>query len=90
VIHLKRFHYGRTRREKINNRIKFPIKNLDLSSYVNESSDPTTKDCVYDLVGIVNHIGNLHGGHYIAECKNPNDKRWYCFNDSNVAEMDIT
>lgn len=37
VIHLKRFHYGRTRREKINHRIKFPIKNLDLSEYVNES-----------------------------------------------------
>ena len=44
---------------------------------------------MYDLIGIVNHMGNLYGGHYYAECKNPYDESWNSFNDSIVKEIDI-
>ncbi len=47
------------------------------------------KNCTYDLIGIVNHMGSLYGGHYYAECKNPFDGTWNEFNDSICKEIDI-
>jgi len=38
VIHLKRFNFGRFRRDKLDNAVKFPLKDLDLSKFVTESS----------------------------------------------------
>lgn len=38
VIHLKRFHYGKFRKEKLSNNVIFPVDNLDLSEFVRESS----------------------------------------------------
>lgn len=38
VIHLKRFNFGRFRRDKLDNSVKFPLKDLDLSPFVKESS----------------------------------------------------
>lgn len=34
---------------------------------------------MYDLYGVVNHIGGLGGGHYTAYAKH--DEDWYLFND---------
>src|SRR5262249_16512698 len=31
----------------------------------------------YDLVGVVNHSGNLHGGHYTADARGAVDKQWH-------------
>eukprot|EP01016_Furgasonia_blochmanni_P046622 TRINITY_DN6746_c0_g1_i8.p3 TRINITY_DN6746_c0_g1~~TRINITY_DN6746_c0_g1_i8.p3 ORF type:complete len:155 (+),score=33.87 TRINITY_DN6746_c0_g1_i8:60-467(+) len=39
VVHLKRFDFGRFRREKINTRVRFPVNNLDLRSFVKGSSE---------------------------------------------------
>jgi hypothetical protein len=41
---------------------------------------------VYDLYGICNHSGNVHGGHYTAFIKNANDE-WYHFNDTLVNKV---
>lgn len=48
---------------------------------------------VYDLIGVSNHHGNLHGGHYVAHVNvnagdkqsNPENSKWMCFNDSRVS-----
>ena len=40
----------------------------------------------YDLYGVVNHFGSLNGGHYTANCRNP-DGQWYNFNDSSVSAI---
>jgi ubiquitin C-terminal hydrolase len=37
VIHLKRFHFGKYKKEKITQSVKFPVKNLNLSEFVTES-----------------------------------------------------
>jgi ubiquitin carboxyl-terminal hydrolase 4/11/15 len=66
---------------KINNLIKFPLDNLNLS---NISSDIKQLTDIYNLYGTVNHFGNLGGGHYVANCKNLIDKKWYHFNDDSV------
>ena len=42
--------------------------------------------CGHNLFGTGNHSGNVHGGHYTANIKNPNGK-WYNFNDTNVSEI---
>ena len=42
---------------------------------------------VYDLYGVTNHYGSLNGGHYTANCRNP-DGQWYNFNDSLCRKID--
>jgi hypothetical protein len=39
----------------------------------------------YDLWGVVNHSGSLHGGHYTADCRNADTGEWHTFNDSRVS-----
>ena len=31
--------------------------------------DRYKKDTEYEIYGVVNHMGSLHGGHYTANCK---------------------
>ncbi|KAK2863040.1 hypothetical protein Q5P01_002573 [Channa striata] len=40
--------------------------------------------CIYDLYALVNHYGNLTGGHYTAEIKSFETGEWYNFNDDVV------
>lgn len=40
VIHLKRFNFGRFKRDKLDTSVKFPLKNLDMSMFVKESCKP--------------------------------------------------
>ena len=42
---------------------------------------------IYDLYGVVNHMGGLHGGHYTANCYNETHDKWFNFNDSSVSEI---
>lgn len=39
---------------------------------------------IYDLYAVDNHFGGLGGGHYTAFAKNPQDGRWYNYDDSSV------
>lgn len=84
VIHLKRFSYrNRYRRDKLDTLVKFPLEGLNLSEYtLSEAETPC-----YDLFAVSNHFGALGGGHYTAFAKNPNDNKWYKFDDSNVSPM---
>lgn len=66
---------------KINNLIKFPLENLDLTKISNDIK-PIKNN--YNLYATVNHTGSLGGGHYIAHCKGLLDGKWYYFNDDTV------
>lgn len=46
-----------------------------------------SKPIYYDLYGVTNHYGSLHGGHYTAYCKNHLTNKWYGFNDSHVSSV---
>ena len=77
MIQLKRFKTDGN--IKIDNFIDFPIKNFILKvHHISET---------YDLMGIINHYGNISFGHYIAICKNYYNKKWYKFDDSSVIEI---
>jgi ubiquitin C-terminal hydrolase len=72
--------------KKINNLIKFPINGLDISNYcIGQHNKNKTKD--YNLFGIINHYGTYDCGHYTSFGKNPNNNKWYKFDDSNVSEI---
>lgn len=38
----------------------------------------------FQLSGIIDHEGSLHGGHYIARCRSAIDDSWHLCNDSKV------
>lgn len=50
-------------------------------------NSPKDKGAVmtYDLVGVINHFGNMQGGHYTANCLNKEDSKWYNFDDSSCS-----
>ncbi|KAF9269250.1 hypothetical protein L218DRAFT_1072870 [Marasmius fiardii PR-910] len=82
VIHLKRFEANGRFSDKIDTFVDFPIKSLDLTSYMplplpvgvdrgqsqGSPDDPRTQlpPYRYDLYGVTNHVGNLSSGHYTA------------------------
>ncbi len=80
IVDLKRFN---NRNQKNNKFIDTPLTNLDLSPYVIGYNKDSYK---YDLYGVSNHMGGVHGGHYTAHVKNANNK-WYLFNDTQVSEI---
>ncbi|KAF0691190.1 Aste57867_17538 [Aphanomyces stellatus] len=107
VIQLKRFHYTATSRKKLRNLVHFPLKGLDLQTYLvhatNQSglqywrflggklasADATAdENAMYDLYAVVNHIGVLGGGHYVANVFSESDKKWKCFNDHLCRDID--
>ena len=88
VICLKRFSLDGKR--KLMHLVNFPLENLDLSKYV-KGYNPN--QYVYDLYGVCNHFGGVHGGHYTAYIKdtshnNINDNmtinHWLHYNDTSV------
>ncbi|XP_071315090.1 uncharacterized protein [Trachinotus anak] len=42
----------------------------------------------YELYAVVDHYGDLRGGHYAATVKSQHDERWYNFNDDQVTLLD--
>tara|TARA_B110000114_G_C15088497_1_gene397334 strand:- start:1749 stop:2702 length:954 start_codon:yes stop_codon:yes gene_type:complete len=52
---------------------------IDLDLYSNDSQNK------YELFGIINHEGNMFGGHYYSFVKKYN--KWYLFNDTQIREI---
>ena len=73
IFHLQRKVNGIYNKVKIS----FPFENLNLSpfQYINDETK------TYDLIGIINFIGDMNKGHYNCFCKNDITKEWYLFND---------
>jgi len=90
IVHLKRFGHDAMDGplEKIEGPIEFPMQ-LDMHDFLCRPDKlPST---VFDLHGVVNHHGNLGGGHYTAHALvTPADDQgtsvaegeWFCFDDS--------
>lgn len=90
IIHLKLFDHkivemGGMWREittKINTRVNFPM-DLDLNPLKSDYNSLDI-DYKYELYAIVKHSGNHRGGHYVSYVKNPLNKQWFLFDDTNV------
>lgn len=60
-------------------------KMMDSISSLDANDDAVESDApIYDLYAVDNHYGGLGGGHYTAFAKNPEDEKWYYFDDSSV------
>ena len=81
ILHLKRF----TNNNKLSILVDYPVKDLDLSDYIKNEDDNTSR--LYDLFAVSNHYGGMGGGHYVAYGQNYFNKRWYKFDDSSVQEI---
>ena len=114
IVHLKRFfmNYDIYQTEKINSKFEFPQK-INLKNYCvetlqqeNESDDIYfKKDEYYEYIlkGVIVHIGQASGGHYISyidinrdgkgnnmEILDKNEKpNWLLFNDFQINKYDI-
>lgn len=87
IIDLKRFIFsynGDCKKNQVY--IDIPINNVNFSKYVEGYNK---EKYIYDLYGICNHHGSVHGGHYTATVKNANGN-WYNYNDTMVKEIKIT
>lgn len=54
-----------------------------------ESETLAPDDCMYQLSGVVVHVGTAHSGHYYSFIKERGRNNWFEFNDSFVSEFDI-
>lgn len=94
IIHLKRFlkndhesSFFRNASRKITENVDFPLKSLDMSEYLINDEEKKEKDWTYDLYGVSNHMGKLHGGHYTASCFSLIHDRWLYFDDTSVSKL---
>jgi ubiquitin C-terminal hydrolase len=97
-LHLKRFDAARNR--KIENFVSFPSHGLNMGSllshwcevtrmqsagYEDEDNLPVADlEISYDLFGVVNHVGSMQSGHYVANVKV--EDKWYHCNDQHVGQ----
>ncbi|GAA5926338.1 putative ubiquitin-specific protease UBP12 [Sporobolomyces koalae] len=103
VFALKRFSSGRYTRDKIDDFVDFPLEGFDMEPFVEgdkverrlaeemgEGNAPAISEpdsLLYDLYAVSNHFGGLGGGHYTAFAKNPDNNKWYDFDDSRVSPL---
>jgi len=86
IFHLCRAYYNvnSDKREKLQNKIVFPLTDLRMDRYSLEGED-TESDLVYDLVAALVHTGrSMNRGHYIAYCYRRDTQRWLKFDDVRV------
>ncbi|KAI9858640.1 MAG: hypothetical protein M1824_004221 [Vezdaea acicularis] len=87
-IQLKRFEASSTASTKININVPFPLT-LDMFQYTThaiqqklETSQKRAKASTYDLFCVIEHRGDINGGHYVAYVKK--DTQWFLFDDAKV------
>ena len=98
TFHLKRFSASSRWREKISTRVDCPLTGLNMREWCDKDSplcrESNDETFIYDLVGVINHIGGMTGGHYIAICKattcspDGEEEVAYNFNGANITDTD--
>ena len=85
IIQLKRFKkksngfFNFLEGDKNETFVSFPIKNLDLSNYV---EGPGKSESLYDLYAVINHKSISGCNHFTAFCKNNN--KWIEYDDHRI------
>ena len=85
IIQLKRFKkksnsfFNFLESDKNETFVSFPMKNLDLSNYID---GPEKDKCIYNLYAIINHINNFGVNHFTAYCRNNN--KWVEYDDHKI------
>jgi len=89
VLHVNRIRWKGINKHKIQTKVDFPLRDLDLAAF----ASPNSKDTKYSLCGVVNHSGrHFGGGHYFSYCLNTESSGWVSFSDGLVTpatEQDV-
>jgi len=86
IIDLKRVQYTEHGPMKISIPVEIPLRDLDLSSFVNGYK---RESYIYELYAVCNHHGNFSkNGHYTATICAANNT-WYMFNDESVKQVEM-
>lgn len=82
-VQLKRWNMNLKKNQRI---IHYNVKDtLSLADYYyDKNKESLSKE--YELFGVINHSGNIYGGHYTCIIKNANHK-WYDYNDAMITEI---
>ncbi|KAH0793185.1 Clan CA, family C19, ubiquitin hydrolase-like cysteine peptidase [Histomonas meleagridis] len=83
IIHFKRFLYTKYSNRKIDISIDFPNE-IELPMAVNDEHDHMRH---FSLMGVINHVGGLEGGHYTANIKDSKSNKWFKCNDDRVSKI---
>jgi ubiquitin carboxyl-terminal hydrolase 20/33 len=97
VLHVKRFRHDSYFSSKISDLIDFPTE-LNMRPFLQSTNKPeppkemnmedpkgTPSSHLYDLIGVVEHLGSLGGGHYVSYVRRPDmGGKFFCFDDSSV------
>lgn len=62
--------------------VDFPLL-LDLKDFVDKDLN-FNRESRYNLYSVINHYGVVNFGYYNSFIKIEKNKKWYCFDDSNV------
>ncbi|XP_075146576.1 ubiquitin specific protease 8 isoform X1 [Haematobia irritans] len=94
VVHLKRFYadtdFMHPSYKKKQNYLRFPLENLNMSSYITVSETRRNTSKSYDLYAVSNHYGSMESGHYTAFCKSGTYGKWFKFDDQMVTPQDAS
>lgn len=91
IIQLKRFSFKYVLcSDKIDKFVQYPIRGFNLQPYM--SCEPEDGPAIYDLYGVINHMGRLLGGHYTSYARlfskadtRQSELDWRLFDDSRVS-----
>jgi ubiquitin C-terminal hydrolase len=81
IIQFKRFIVNGRRSRKNCGLVPFPLDNMNVTEITRDQ--PTA----YELYSVINHMGDVGGGHYTNYSKNSITNEWYEFNDSRVSYL---
>ena len=54
-------------------------ESIDITQFVLQKDKP---QIIYNLYGVITHMGYAPNPHFVASCKNPIDNKWYRFNNT--------
>ncbi|KAI0857547.1 ubiquitin carboxyl-terminal hydrolase [Xylaria cubensis] len=91
-VQLKRFEFKQGSRDraasKIRTKVQFPLQ-LNMLPYTTRGqtengggSQELSRSCIYDLLSVVEHVGEIDTGHYVSYCRV--GEQWFSFNDHRV------
>ena len=81
VVHVKRFAQHEDFLFKVDTHVTFPAS-LSLDFALVDAGSFNPRGCSYSLCGVVNHSGNLRGGHYTSYTRSAG--QWFYQSDTHV------
>ena len=81
---------NRGKGKKYNGKVRFD-EIIDIQKYVDDTFiEPDKRNFNYKLIAVSIHFGPYSNfGQYIAYCYRENEKKYYCFNDTNISIVDF-